>query len=140
MIKLSDIALMNDAEARQLFKTSNLMKAADKILELDSEIAIIKKGEHGCIFKTKDSFFSVPGYPLEEVKDPTGAGDSFAGTLIGYLAKSGNLEKENVRKAIVYASCVASYNAEGFSLDRLKQISEEDINKRFDEFKKIVSF
>ena len=140
MVKLSDIALMNDGEARQLFKTTNLVKAAKEILKLDSELAIIKKGEHGCIFATKDSFFSAPGYPLEKVVDPTGAGDSFAGTLIGYLAKSKDMGEENIRKAIVYASTVASYNAEGFSLDNLKQISMEDIDKRFNEFKKIVEF
>ncbi len=140
MVKLSDIALMNDGEARQLFGTTNLMKAAREILKLDSELAIIKKGEHGAIFMTKDSFFSAPGYPLENVVDPTGAGDSFAGTLTGYLAKTGDLGEENIRKALIYASSVASYNAEGFSLDRLKDISQEDIDKRFNEFKKIVDF
>ncbi len=140
MVKLSDIALMNDGEARQLFKTTNLMKAAREILKLDSELAIIKKGEHGCVFMTKDSFFSAPGFPLENVIDPTGAGDSFAGTLTGYLAKTKDLGEENVRKALVYASSVASYNAEGFSLERLKEISMEDIDKRFNEFKKIVQF
>ena len=140
MVKLSDIALMNDGEARQLFKTASLVEAAKEILKLDSKIAIIKKGEHGCIFMTKDSFFSAPGYPLEKVVDPTGAGDSFAGTLTGYLAKTGDLSDENIRKAIVYASAVASYNAEGFSLDNLKKISTKDIDKRVNEFKKIVEF
>ncbi len=140
MVKLSDIALMNDGEARQLFKTASLVKAAKEILKLDSKIAIIKKGEHGCIFMTENSFFSIPGYPLEKVVDPTGAGDSFAGALIGYLAKTGDLGEENVRRAIVCASAVASYNAEGFSLDSLKKISAEDIDKRVNEFKKIVEF
>jgi ribokinase len=140
MIRLSDIALMNEGEARQLFKTTSLIKAAREILKLDSELAIIKKGEHGCIFLTHESFFSAAGYPLENVIDPTGAGDSFAGALTGYLAKTHSMSEENIRKGIVYASSVASYNAEGFSLERLKDISREDINKRFCEFKRIMEF
>ncbi len=140
MVKLSDIALMNDGEARQLFKTTNLIKAAREILKLDSGLAIIKKGEHGAVFLTENEFFSAPGYPLENVRDPTGAGDSFAGTLTGYLAKTGDLSPENIRRALIYASSVASFNAEGFSLEKLKTITLEDVEARFNEFKKIVQF
>ena len=140
VVKKVDLCLMNDGEARMLFNTSNLVKAAKEILALDSKIAIIKKGEHGCIMFSKDNHFSCPGYPLENVKDPTGAGDSFGGTLIGYLAKTNDFSEENMRKAIVYASSVASFNAEGFSLEKLKKITLEDIEKRYGEFEKIVKF
>jgi len=140
VVKKVDIALMNDGEARQLFETANLIDAAKKILELDSKIAIIKKGEHGCILFYEGNYFVAPGYPLEKVIDPTGAGDSFAGAMIGYLAKTSSLNEKNLRKALIYASSVASFNAEGFSLERLKTLSLEDINKRFNEFKKIMEF
>lgn len=140
VVKEADICLMNDSEARQLFNTPNLLKAAKEILKLDSKIAIIKKGEHGCIMFSEESYFAMPGYPLENVIDPTGAGDSFAGALIGYLSKTKNLSEKNFRKALVYASTIASFDAEGFSLDKLKQISMKDIEKRFKEFKEIVKF
>ncbi|MDD5163808.1 MAG: PfkB family carbohydrate kinase [Candidatus ainarchaeum sp.] len=140
VVKASDIALMNDAEARQLFKTPNLVKAAKKILELDSEFAIIKKGEHGCLLFSKKSFFSAPGYPLENVVDPTGCGDSFAGALIGYLAKTKDLGEKNFRKAIITASTIASFNAEDFSLNRLSRLKKTEISKRISEFKKITKF
>ncbi|HLD58165.1 MAG TPA: PfkB family carbohydrate kinase [archaeon] len=140
VVKKADICLMNDAEARQLFKTPSLAYAAKKILELDSKFAIIKKGENGCILFSKKGWFSAPGYPLETVIDPTGCGDSFAGALIGYLAKTNSLEEKNFRKAIITASAVASFNAEGFSLDRLKKITQKDISGRIKEFKNITRF
>ncbi|MFH1255902.1 MAG: PfkB family carbohydrate kinase [Candidatus Diapherotrites archaeon] len=136
----ADIALMNDSEARMLFNTPSILKAAREIMKLNSKYAIIKKGEHGCVMFTKNSNFSAPGYPLENVLDPTGAGDSFAGSFLGYLAKTGDLSEANLRKAIVTASAVASFNAEGFSLDRLKQITLGDVEKRFGEFREIVKF
>ncbi len=140
VVKEVDIALMNDAEARELFKTHNLVKAARRILRLDSEFAIIKKGEHGATLFTDSTFFSAPGYPLEDVIDPTGAGDCFAGAFLGYLSKTRSLTERNIRKAVVYASAVASFNAEGFSLNRLRQITRRDIEKRFREFRKISEF
>ena len=140
VVKASDIVLLNDAEARQLFKTPNLVKAAKKILALDSEFAIIKKGEHGCLLFAKKTFFSAPGYPLENVVDPTGCGDSFAGALTGYLAKTKNLSEKNFRKAIITASAVASFNAEDFSLNRLSRLKKTEIKKRISEFKKITRF
>jgi ribokinase len=109
-------------------------------LELDSDFAIIKKGEHGALLFSKKGFFSAPGYPLENVVDPTGCGDSFAGALIGYLAKTKNLSEKNFRKAVITASTVASFNAEGFSLSKLRSIRISDINKRIREFKRIVEF
>ncbi|MFH1391893.1 MAG: PfkB family carbohydrate kinase [Candidatus Diapherotrites archaeon] len=140
VVKKVDLILMNDAEARQLFNTSNLAKAAKEILKLDSKIAVIKKGEHGCIMFSGGKYFSCPGYPLENVKDPTGSGDSFGGTLIGYLAKTNDFSEENMRKALVYASAVASFNAEGFSVEKLKELTIEDIEKRYKEFEEFVKF
>lgn len=135
-----DIALMNDGEARQLFKTSSIVKAAREILKLNSDLAIIKKGEHGALFATKDDFFIAPGYPLENVVDPTGAGDCFAGSLIGYLAQKNNLGKANIRKGIIYASSVASFNAEGFATERISKLNMKEVEARFEEFKKIMQF
>ena len=140
VVKEVDIALMNDAEARQLFQTPSLVVAAKKILELDSKYAIIKKGEHGSIMFTKGSFFAAPGYPLEKVVDPTGAGDCFAGALVGYLAKKGKVTEKEVRRAMIFASATASINAEGFSLDALKKASLKTINARAKEFREFVKF
>lgn len=145
IVKQASIALMNDAEARQLFQTPNLLTAAKEILKLDSDFAIIKKGEHGCsLFRKKAgeklSHFSCPGYPLENVKDPTGCGDSFAGALVGYLAKTNDFSERNMRKAIVTASAVASFNAESFSFYRLAELTKKDIASRVKEFKEIVKF
>ncbi|HZX34345.1 MAG TPA: PfkB family carbohydrate kinase [archaeon] len=140
VVKQVDIALMNDAEARQLFKTPSLVKAGREILKLDSEFAIIKKGEHGCILFSKKSHFACPGYPLENVVDPTGSGDAFGGALIGFLAKTKNFSEAGYRKAIVYASSVASFNAEGFSVEKLAKISPKDVEKRFEEFREFVRF
>jgi len=140
IVRKADVCLMNDAEARLLFRTPNLMQAARKILELDSELAIIKKGEHGALLCTKEKCFAAPAYPLENVIDPTGCGDSFAGALIGVLAKSGNLGERAFRKAIVYGSTVASFNAEGMGLQRMQSLTRSEIDKRFAEFREIVRF
>jgi len=140
VVKKVDLALMNDAEARQLFNTSNLVKAAQEILKLDSKIAVIKKGEHGCIMFSGEKHFSCPGYPLQDVKDPTGSGDSFGGSLIGYLAKTNDFSEENMRKALVYASSVASFNAEGFSVEKLKKLTMHDVESRYKEFEEFVKF
>lgn len=140
MVRQADIALMNDAEARELFNTSNLVSAGKKILELDSDFAIIKKGEHGCVLFSKKGFFSCPGYPLENVKDPTGCGDSFAGALIGYLASTEDFSEKNMKKAIVVASAVASFNAESFSFYKLAEITKKDVRNRVKEFKEFVKF
>ena len=140
VIKKTDILVLNDGEARQLFKTLNLVKAANQALELGPKAVIIKKGEHGALLFTKDKHFNAPGYPLETVKDPTGCGDSFGGALIGYLAKTKDHSEANLRKAIVYASVIASFNAEDFSLNNLKKINQADIEKRFNELKEIRKF
>jgi ribokinase len=140
MVLASNLALMNDAEARELFKTTNLVKAAQEMLKLDSEYAIIKKGENGSVLFSKNNHFACVGYPLENVKDPTGCGDSFAGALIGYLASTDDLSEKNMRKAIVNASAVASFNAESFSFEKLQSITKKDVKERVNEFKEFVKF
>jgi|TARA_B100002003_G_scaffold234269_1_gene247939 ribokinase len=139
-IKKADILVFNDGEARQLFETPNLVTAAKAALKLVSKAVIIKKGEHGALLFTKDKHFSAPGYPLEKIKDPTGCGDCFGGAFTGYLSKTKDLSEKNMRKAIVYGSVIASYNAEDFGTERLKNINMEDIEKRFDELKSIREF
>ena len=140
MVKTADIGSMNDSEARMLFRTPNLVKAAKEILQLDSRYAIIKKGENGVVLFSKESFFALPGYALENIRDPTGCGDAFAGAFLGYLASTRDLDEANVRRALVTASAVASFNAEDFSFNRLLELSQSDIRNRVREFRKIVLF
>jgi ribokinase len=139
VIKKVNVLLLNDGEARQLFGTVSLVKAANETLKLGPEAVIIKKGEHGALLFTKnkqsDNFrhFSAPSYPLETIKDPTGCGDSFGGGFIGYLAKTKDLSEKNFRKAIVYGSVIASYNAEDFGTSKFRNLSKESIEKRYKE-------
>lgn len=140
VISKIDVLVLNDGEARQLFDTVNLLQAANKALSLGPRAVIIKKGEHGALLYTKDSHFSAPGYPLEVIKDPTGCGDSFGGGFIGYLAKSGDLSEATIRKAVVYGSVLASFNAEDFSLNQMQTISNDDIEERFKVFRKMREF
>jgi sugar/nucleoside kinase (ribokinase family) len=139
-IDKADILVLNDAEARQLFGTPNLVKAAKAALKLNTRAVIIKKGEHGALLFTDNKHFSAPGYPLANIKDPTGCGDSFGGALTGYLAKTQDNSEKNLRKAVVYGSVLASFNAEDFSIENLKKINNDDIEKRFKEFKEIRAF
>lgn len=101
---------------------------------------IVKQGEYGAIMFHEDTVFSAPAYPLEDIFDPTGAGDSFAGGLIGHLASTGDLSGENIRKAIIFGSVMASFNVEAFSLERLKNLKSEEINFRYKEFKRLTHF
>ena len=140
VIKKVDVLLLNDGEARELFKTANLVKAANAALSMGPKAVIIKKGEHGALLFTKNKHVNAPGYPLENIKDPTGCGDSFGGAFIGYLAKTKDLNERNFRKAIVYGSVVASHNAEDFGLNRLKDLKMSDIEKRYKEFRDIREF
>ncbi|MBI2139842.1 sugar kinase [Candidatus Woesearchaeota archaeon] len=140
VMKKASIVLLNDGEARQMFATPNLVKAAKEVLALGPYAAIIKKGEHGALLFTKDSHFNAPGYPLEEIKDPTGCGDTFGGALIGWLAKAKSRSQETIRKAMIYASVLASFNAEDFSLERLKKLTHKDIESRYQEFVRMRNF
>ncbi|HLD88990.1 MAG TPA: PfkB family carbohydrate kinase [Candidatus Nanoarchaeia archaeon] len=132
--------LINDSEARMLFQTPNLVKSANSILSLGAEFAIIKKGEHGALMFTKTHHFSAPAYPLENIIDPTGAGDSFAGSMVGYLSKTQDTSERNIRRAMVYGSSIASINAEGLGLEKLKTLNLIDVVKRYKYFKKIRMF
>ncbi len=140
IISKVNLLLINDAEARELMNTPNLVQAARMLLKKGPNAVIIKKGEHGALLFTDSMCFCAPGYPLEQVKDPTGAGDSFAGGLMGYLAGTGDTSVENIKKAVIYGSAIASFNAEDFSLNKLKKITKEDADKRYKEFEKLVEF
>ncbi len=135
-----DILLLNDSEARQFTGEPNLMRAARIIVDFGPKAVIIKKGEHGVIYFSKNSHFIAPAYLLETVYDPTGAGDTFAGGMIGYLSKAGKVDEANIRKSIIYGSILASFAVEDFSVDRMLEISMDDINARYDHFKKITRF
>ena len=135
-----NVLLLNDGEARMLFNTVNLQQAARQALQLGPQYVIIKKGEHGALLFSDGKHFNAPGYPLEVIKDPTGCGDCFAGGFIGYIAKHGTVDERTLRKAIVYGSVVASFNAEDFSLDRINQLTSPEIEKRFGEMKEIREF
>ena len=140
LIKHVDLITLNDAEARQLTDCANLVKAARWIMEHGPKIVIIKKGEHGAfMFKEKSVFFA-PAYPLEDVFDPTGAGDSFAGGFMGYLARTGDLSDTNLRRAVVVGSAMGSFAVEKFSVERLLEINRGDVAARVAEFQQLVAF
>lgn len=135
-----DVALMNDAEARQLCDEPNLIAAARKVLDYGPGTVIVKKGEHGALMLSSDSFFSAPGYPLEEVRDPTGAGDTFAGGLVGYLARCGDCDESALRRAIISGSVLASFTVEDFSLRRLLRLAPAEIAERYREISTMTRF
>ncbi|MBU0530608.1 MAG: PfkB family carbohydrate kinase [Candidatus Aenigmatarchaeota archaeon] len=137
-IRHVNAVFMNDGEARLLFRT-NLLEAAKQALDLGPQYVVIKKGSHGAILFSKDARFSIPAY-LSEAVDPTGAGDSFAGGFMGWISKTDDLSESNMRKALVYATIIASFNVEGFSLDKLKKINMKDIQNRYSEFKRMMYF
>ena len=139
-MKLLDVIIINDSEARELADTPNLIKAAKAIMKLGPRVVIIKKGEHGALMITKDTIFSAPAYPLENIYDPTGAGDSFAGGLIGWLAKTDDLSEENFKRAMIYGSTLASFCVERFSTERLKELTYLEIHDRFRAFKDLSKF
>ena len=135
-----DIILLNDSEARQFTGEPNLMRAARIIISFGPRAVIIKKGEHGVIYFSKNSHFIAPAYLLETVYDPTGAGDTFAGGMIGFLSKAGSLSEINIRKSIIYGSILASFAVEDFSVDRMLEISIDDIAERYKHFREITKF
>ncbi len=141
-LKRVDLLVINEGEARELAGEPNLVKAANKILGLGPDSIIIKRGEYGALMFSDSTIFAVPGFPLEFVYDPTGAGDSFAGGLMGHLAKTGaeDLEDGVIRQAIIFGSVMASYNVEAFSLERLKTLTCQEIEDRFWAFKKLTHF
>ena len=140
VLTMTDVLLVNDSEARELSHEFSLVKAAKKILTMGPKYLIIKKGEHGALLFHGDQVFYAPALPLEDVFDPTGAGDTFAGGFIGHLAKTKDISFENMKTAIIIGSAMASFCVEKFGTERLKEISKEDIDKRLAQFRELVNF
>lgn len=140
LLKHVDVLMVNDAEARQLTEHNNLVKAARWILARGPKFVVIKKGEHGSLMFTASTVFYAPAYPLEDVFDPTGAGDSFAGGFMGYLARAGILDEVHFRRAVVYGSAMGSFAVERFSIQRLLEITGPEIRDRLDDFRRLVTF
>ncbi len=134
------ILIVNDEEVRQLANEPNLLKAARWVQERGPEYVVVKKGEHGAILFGPDWLFFVPGYPLEEIYDPTGAGDAFAGGFMGYLGQAGTLEPHDLRLAMVYGSALGSFAVESFSVNRLVDLTADDVRRRVAEFREITAF
>ncbi len=140
VLKRSDIIVVNDEEAREMTGEFNLIKAIKRIVEYGPNSVIVKKGEHGAMLYQNGKFFFAPAFPLEKVVDPTGAGDSFAGGFMGYLAKTDKTDFANLKKAIIYGSTIASFNVEDFSFNRLKTLTMEEIEQRVELFKELTAF
>ncbi|HQU56798.1 MAG TPA: PfkB family carbohydrate kinase [Chitinophagaceae bacterium] len=140
VLKYVDMLMVNDAEARQLTGQFSLVKAAKSIMEMGPRYLIIKKGEHGALLFHGDNVFFAPALPLEEVFDPTGAGDTFAGGFMGHLAHTGDISFENMKRAIIIGSAMASFCVEKFGPTKLKEITKDEIENRLQQFKDLVSF
>jgi sugar/nucleoside kinase (ribokinase family) len=135
-----DGLVINDEEARQLTGDGNLVLAAETIRRLGPRIVIIKRGEHGALLFEGEAIFAAPAFPLREVQDPTGAGDSFAGGFMGSLTRAGEINGETLRRAVIYGSVMASFCVERFSLDRFRDLKPAEIEDRFEEFRKLTRF
>jgi sugar/nucleoside kinase (ribokinase family) len=140
VFKRVNIAVLNDGEAKMLTNCENVIKAGWELLELGPRAVIIKKGEHGSLMFSSEGVFSAPTYPLQQVVDPTGAGDSFAGAFIGYLAKTDDLSYENLRRAVIYGGAVASTTVEDFSLASLRALSAEQVEERVEFVRAMAAF
>ena len=139
-IKTVDCVIINDAEARQLADEPNIHRAARKLMDFGLRALVIKRGEYGATLFTDNSFFYAPAYPLESVFDPTGAGDTFAGGFMGYLASQAEITDESLRRAMIYGSVMASFNVEKFGTERVDELDYPEINKRFRDFKQMTHF
>jgi sugar/nucleoside kinase (ribokinase family) len=142
LLKRVDMIILNDGEARQLTGLTSLIKAGRAIQAMGPKYVAVKKGEHGCLLFAKEGFFSCGAYPLEDINDPTGAGDTFAGGLAGYLASGDHwtISFENLRRAVVYGSVLASFNVEAFSLERMRTLTRREIDDRYQMFKLMSQF
>jgi len=134
VLRRSDMAVLNDEEARELAGERSLIRAGRKLLDLGPSIVMVKKGEHGAFLWSRGFFFATPAYPVDEVVDPTGAGDAFAGGVLGYLADAGIADEEHLKRAMIYGNVLASYAVESFSLDRLREVDRKAIDRRYQEF------
>lgn len=139
-IETVDLLIINDAEARQLTEEPNLIKSARKILSWGPRALIVKRGEYGAAMFSGDSYFAIPAYPLESVFDPTGAGDTFAGGLMGYLDSQDHLDEAAIRRAMIFGSVMASFNVEEFGTQRVQRLTHDEINERFLAFKRFTNF
>jgi sugar/nucleoside kinase (ribokinase family) len=139
LLREIDGLFLNDGEARMITEEINLVRAGRKILELGPKFVIIKKGEHGALFLSASESFAMPAFPLAEVVDPTGAGDSFAGGFMGYLASAGNADPATLKKAMAYGTVVASFNVEDFSLRRFQRTERAEIDRRLDTYRTMLS-
>ena len=140
LLELVDVLVVNDEEARQLTREYSLVKAAAKIKTMGPKTVIIKKGEHGALLFNEDQIFFAPALPLEEVFDPTGAGDTFAGGFIGYLAQTDDISFDNMKRAIIYGSAMASFCVEKFGAERILNLTQEEIKERVNEFVTLSAF
>ena len=140
LLQQLDGLVLNDSEAKLITGCENLVTAGRKVLELGPKFVVVKKGEHGAMFISKDDIYVLPAFPTDRVIDPTGAGDSFAGGMMGYLAQQDNFEPSTLKKAVVYGTLVASFNVEGFGLERMQEISREDIDSRVETYDKMLDF
>lgn len=140
VMKKVDIVFLNEGEAKLLSRETNILTAAEIIRQLGPQSIVIKKGEHGVIIFHHDEVFALPAFPVKDICDPTGAGDSFAAGFLGFLAKNGTFEAAAFRQAVVYGSTIASFTVTDFSFNRLKTIGWTDIERRFNEFKKLTQF
>lgn len=140
VLKMVDVIMVNDSEARQLSGQFSLVKAAREIMKMGPKYVIIKKGEHGALLFHENQVFFAPALPLEEVFDPTGAGDTFAGGFIGHIAKTGDISFDNMKNAIIVGSAMASFCVEKFGPERMKEITQADINARIQQFVQLVNF
>jgi cytidine kinase len=140
LLKRIDGLVLNDSEARLLTEEENLVRAGHCVRDMGPRFVVIKKGEHGAMFFSRHETYVLPAYPTPKVVDPTGAGDSFAGGMMGYLAQQGNFEPKTLKEAMAYGILVASFTVEDFSLDRLKQIERPDLERRMEEYQRMLSF
>ena len=140
LLRRIDGLVLNDSEAKMLTGDENLVRAGHKVREMGPKFVVIKKGEHGAMFFSKEETYVMPAFPTPKVVDPTGAGDSFAGGMMGYLAEQGNYSAHTLKQALAYGIVVASFNVEDFSLDRMKQINRGDLESRMKDFRKMLSF
>src|SRR3712207_3892995 len=139
-IKGVDVMIINDAEARQLAEEPNLMRAARKIMGQGPRALVVKRGEYGAALFTPETYFAIPAYPLESVFDPTGAGDTFAGGFMGYLASQEEIDEAAMRRAMIFGSVMASFNVEEFGTERISRLTHQEINGRFRAFKRMTHF
>ncbi|WP_425398801.1 PfkB family carbohydrate kinase [Aeoliella sp.] len=140
LMRQLDGLVLNDSEAKLITDTENLVEAGHAVREMGPRFVVIKKGEHGAMFFSEHETYVLPAYPTPDVIDPTGAGDSFAGGMMGYLAEQDDFEPNTLKRAMAYGTLAASFNVEGFGLERMQQITRDDIDRRMSEYEKMLSF